>query len=111
MSTILKRVATSSFLLALLQTAWSAPANRLNNIVPTTTTHAPSSLVIIPASATVSPAPEDPNEILWTPNDNDVQPEPMRGPLGSNILGSQNVPIDLENADLLAPPSTDAGTV
>ncbi|GJE85600.1 oxalate decarboxylase family bicupin [Phanerochaete sordida] len=67
-------------------------------------------LSVVPASATVAPAPEDANGILWTET-SDVMPEPQRGSLGTNILGPQNVPLDLQNADLLAPPSTDAGTV
>lgn len=63
-----------------------------------------------PVSATVTPATDDPNEILWI-STSDIIPEPMRGTLGSNILGPQNVPLDLQNADMLAPPTTDAGTV
>lgn len=69
-----------------------------------------SSLAASAPSDTVAPASDDPNGILWTENDN-IRPEPMRGSLGSNILGPQNVPMDLQNADLFAPPSTDAGTV
>jgi oxalate decarboxylase len=36
-------------------------------------------------------------------------PEPQRGDQGASILGPRNDPVDRENLDLLAPPSTDAG--
>ncbi|KAG8739827.1 hypothetical protein FRC10_005088 [Ceratobasidium sp. 414] len=38
-------------------------------------------------------------------------PEPIRGTTGTNILGPQNVPLDRQNPDILAPPSTDSGSV
>ena len=38
-----------------------------------------------------------------------VIPEPERGDQGASILGPRNDPVDRENPDLLAPPSTDAG--
>lgn len=111
MSPSLKRVAMYSVLLTALHSVWSAPAGSPSSLAPSIAPHVPSSVVrVVPVSATDAPAPEDPNEILWT-EDSDVQPEPMRGSLGSNILGPQNVPLDLQNADMLAPPSTDAGTV
>jgi oxalate decarboxylase len=38
-------------------------------------------------------------------------PEPIRGNDGGTILGPRNVPLELENPDLLAPPSTDASSL
>ena len=38
-------------------------------------------------------------------------PEPIRNGTGASILGPRNVPLELENASLLAPPPTDAGTI
>jgi oxalate decarboxylase len=38
-------------------------------------------------------------------------PEPIRNGTGASILGPRNVPLELENLALLAPPPTDAGTV
>jgi oxalate decarboxylase len=38
-------------------------------------------------------------------------PEPIRGGDGAAIMGPRNTPVERENPDLLAPPSTDAGTV
>ncbi|KAI0784529.1 oxalate decarboxylase [Abortiporus biennis] len=55
-------------------------------------------------------ASNDPNLPLWTIYDN-IIPQPIRGPLGATILGPQNVPIAIENPSLLAPPTTDHGTV
>ena len=52
----------------------------------------------------------DPNYELWTP-DSGTSPSPERGKLGASILGPQNVPLELQNADLLAPPTTDNGDV
>src|SRR3981081_1167883 len=37
-------------------------------------------------------------------------PEPIRGRTGASILGPRNWALERENPDLLAPPSTDAGT-
>ncbi len=38
-------------------------------------------------------------------------PQPIRGNLGSSILGPHNVPVERENPDLLASPYTDNGTI
>ena len=38
-------------------------------------------------------------------------PQPIRGNLGASIMGPQNVPLQRENPDLLASPSTDNGTI
>ena len=39
------------------------------------------------------------------------QPEPIRDGTGASILGPRNLPLELENPALLAPPPTDAGTI
>lgn len=52
----------------------------------------------------------DPNYELWTP-DSGLPPSPQRNKLGATILGPQNTPLELQNADLLAPPTTDSGDV
>jgi len=39
------------------------------------------------------------------------RPEPIQGHLGATILGPHNVPLELENPDLLTSPQTDHGTV
>ena len=38
-------------------------------------------------------------------------PEPIRGDRGATILGPRNVPVELQNPDVLVAPVTDAGTV
>ncbi|TCD65975.1 hypothetical protein EIP91_001967 [Steccherinum ochraceum] len=63
-----------------------------------------------PASQTVPLASDDPNNIEWNvTTTEDVQP--IRGSLGAQILGPQNIPIDQQNPDLLAPPTSDAGSI
>lgn len=74
-------------------------------------TATPSSTVSAPAaSQTVPFASDDPNGPLWGPDDSGV-PQAIRGSLGATVLGPQDVSIVKENPDLLAPPSTDAGSV
>ncbi|KAL0575831.1 hypothetical protein V5O48_006139 [Marasmius crinis-equi] len=62
-------------------------------------------------TATVSFASTDPNLPLWGPDSDPSIAQPIRGPLGAPILGPDNKPLDLENPDLLAPPTTDHGFV
>ncbi|KAI0775248.1 oxalate decarboxylase [Trametes elegans] len=63
-----------------------------------------------PASETVPFASDDPNGMLWS-EQSTTTPEAIRDTLGASVIGPQNVPIALQNPDLLAPPSTDAGSV
>lgn len=55
------------------------------------------------SSPTVPPASEDPNPVLSGTT------SAQRGSLGSDVLGPNNIPLDLQNPDLLAPPTTDQG--
>ncbi|KAI1797166.1 oxalate decarboxylase [Ganoderma leucocontextum] len=64
----------------------------------------------LPASETVPFASDDPNGVLWS-EDSTTNPQPIREGLGATIMGPQNVPIALQNPDLLAPPSTDSGNI
>ncbi|KAL1949402.1 hypothetical protein VTO73DRAFT_8283 [Trametes versicolor] len=63
-----------------------------------------------PASVTVPFASDDPNGMLWG-EDSTIDPQAIRNTLGATIMGPQNIPIALQNPDLLAPPSTDEGSV
>ncbi|KAF5309864.1 hypothetical protein D9619_010504 [Psilocybe cf. subviscida] len=56
-------------------------------------------------------ASSDPNRVLWTPTKPVKQPKPERAGLGGTIQGPQNVPLELQNADLLGAPTTDHGSV
>ena len=64
-----------------------------------------------PPWATVPFAGTEPNEPLWGPDSSPSVVAPIRGSLGAPIMGPDNVPIDLENPDLFAPPTTDKGFV
>ena len=88
-----------SFLLTTLLVSFvtAAPA-------PSGTSSAPTS------TSTVPYASDDPNNPLWNP-ESDIVPQPIRGSLGANILGPQNVPLELQNPDVFAPPTTDNGDV
>lgn len=59
-------------------------------------------------SETAPLASNNPNGITWSVTA-DADPQPIRGSLGATILGPQNVELDKQNPDLLAPPTTDAG--
>ena len=61
-------------------------------------------------SPTVPYASDDPNYPLWNEHTTAI-PQPERGQLGGTILGPQNIAIDRQNPDILAPPTTDSGTV
>jgi oxalate decarboxylase len=43
--------------------------------------------------------------------DTNGRPEPIRGREGATILGPHNVPVEIQNPDLLTPPTTDSGTI
>ncbi|KAJ7050391.1 oxalate decarboxylase [Mycena amicta] len=60
-------------------------------------------------SSTVPLVSTEPNNPLW--NFTSGTPEPIRGSLGATILGPVNLPIEKENPDVLAPPTTDNGDV
>ena len=63
------------------------------------------------ATPTVAYASDNANLLMWNPDTNSTNVEPIRGELGGTILGPQNVPLQQQNPDLLAPPTTDHGTV
>lgn len=77
-----------------------------------TTDVRPSSSVVsaTAATATVAFASDQANGMLWSDSAN-VNPQPVRDQLGATILGPQNVPVAIQNPDLLAPPTTDSGNV
>ncbi|KAJ1305612.1 hypothetical protein OPQ81_000609 [Rhizoctonia solani] len=61
-------------------------------------------------SPTVPYASDDLNESYIDKFQNKI-PEPIRGSAGANVLGPQNVELDHQNPDLLAPPTSDSGSV
>jgi hypothetical protein len=70
----------------------------------------PSISFVSAPSATVAPASDDPNYQSYPPGTSGPA-EPIRGDLGANIIGPQNIPIQQQNPDVLASPSTDNGDV
>lgn len=112
MLTNLRRFTALSVLLTLAHSVYAVPVAPSPATAPLSSADSPpSGTAPPPASATVPPASDDPNGILWNVNSTDVTPEPQRGALGTSLLGPENVPMALQNPDLLAPPSTDSGTV
>ncbi|TFY67077.1 hypothetical protein EVJ58_g1872 [Rhodofomes roseus] len=61
-------------------------------------------------SETVPLASEDPNGIAWNTT-TDTDPQPIREQLGGTILAQQNIPLQEQNPDLLAPPTTDNNAI
>lgn len=63
-----------------------------------------------PAFSTVAPISLNPNEPLWNASVVDT-PQGIRGSLGATVIGPTDPAIVKQNPDLLAPPTTDAGSV
>jgi len=62
------------------------------------------------ATPTVAYASDDPNGSLWSKFQSGT-PEPIRGTTGTTILGPQNIALERQGPDFLAPPETDSGSV
>ncbi|TFK42211.1 oxalate decarboxylase [Crucibulum laeve] len=93
-----------------LSHVFAAPASSISGVSSMSSTGTYTSSAVSPIE-TVPFASDDPNPILWLPEDNNTVHQPIRGSLGATILGPTNNPIVDENADLVAPPTTDVGTV
>ncbi|PBL04110.1 oxalate decarboxylase [Armillaria gallica] len=63
------------------------------------------------STATVPFASLDPNLPLWNETSDPSVVSAERGKLGASVLGPDNLPIDLQNPDFLAPPTTDSGSI
>ncbi|TDL25564.1 oxalate decarboxylase [Rickenella mellea] len=59
----------------------------------------------------VTPASDAPNDQTFPQDETSGTPEPVVGTLGAPLLGGQNVELDRQNPDMLAPPTTDAGSI
>jgi hypothetical protein len=91
------------FALLLAGFATAAPAASSFTSATTQSTNATQS-VPPPPSATLPTISLNPNGLV-------TSPEPVRGSLGAPIQGPDNPPIVEQNLDLIAPPTTDQGTV
>ncbi|CAE6459451.1 unnamed protein product [Rhizoctonia solani] len=106
------------YLLPLITYASAAPAGTTSASVsiapskPTSVSSLPSSAVATATvpSPTVAYASDDPNDSFWNQYQSGT-PEPIVGSAGANILGPQNIPLERESPDFMAPPTTDAGSV
>ena len=95
------------FLLAGLGVAHPAADKRVNN--PSSTS--PSSIASVAGALETMPyASDNPNNVLWRPN-NDGTPDAVRGSYGASILASHNGPMVIQNPDMAAPPVTDYGSM
>ncbi|KAF8888975.1 oxalate decarboxylase [Mucidula mucida] len=83
----------------------SAVASGTDTLVASSTDSAPESTATVPFAST------DPNVPLWNEDSDPSIVQPIREGLGAKIMGPDNIPIDLQNPDLLTPPTTDSGTV
>lgn len=107
----IKYVYTIAFLSALV---YGAPVNEADSPLKRgdldLSGRSPSISIITPPSATVPPASDDPNYQAYPPGTSGPA-QPVRGNLGADIIGQQNIPIQKQNPDVLAPPTTDNGDV
>ena len=100
----------NSFLVLFLFVASATCAPAGNSATSSETSPASTVLSAIPEYETVAPASDAPNFQAY-PQDTTEIPTAMNNGLGANILGPQNVALDQQNPDILAPPSTDSGLV
>ncbi|KAF5379837.1 hypothetical protein D9615_005766 [Tricholomella constricta] len=121
-------ISLASCLFALLFARLSAAAPAASSSALSSSASEIISSVAPPISTTIAPVPAtstgtaseptatvpfidlDPNLPLWD-EDSPVDHQPIRGSLGAKLMGPDNVPIDKQNPDLMAPPSTDHGSV
>ena len=107
LSSVICAVLLSSYGLAAPAPQGSVPPSVASSAAPAVS----SILSAAAAIPTVVFATDNPNRLAWNPNNETAVVEPIRGALGATILGPQNEAIQLQNPDLLAPPTTDHGSV
>jgi len=82
-----------------------SPVAHSSSVVPASSTES-----FPPESATVAPASSFPNFPTWSQDTTEI-PEAVNDGLGASIMGPENVALDQQNPDFLAPPTTDAGSI
>ncbi|GAB1522193.1 hypothetical protein RhiTH_005305 [Rhizoctonia solani] len=105
-------------LLALATYAAAAPAGTSSSLsLASTSTSTPASATAATGtsaaavpSPTVPYASDDPN-YSYLDRYQSGTPEPIIGAAGADILGPQNIPLERESPDFMAPPTTDSGSV
>ena len=112
LSSVMCAVLLSSSVLALPAPQASPAVSSVPPSVASSAAPAVSSILsAAEATATVAYATDNPNRLAWNPNNETAVVQPIRGALGATILGPQNDALQLQNPDLLAPPTTDHGSV
>ncbi|KAF8151249.1 oxalate decarboxylase [Mycena galopus ATCC 62051] len=100
------------YLAAYVSSAPASSASAVSSVLSLASSPVPdasSTATAVEATATVPFASTNPNVPLWSPESKD--PAPIRGSLGATILGPSNIPVEQQNPDLLAPPTTDNGDI
>ncbi|GJJ09996.1 hypothetical protein Clacol_004222 [Clathrus columnatus] len=110
----------AAFTLLQPQFIFAAPTVNVTSIVPSavpSASYSSSSQFPIDISTAVESTPtagyasDDPNYSFYDQFQDEAVPEAIRGTLGATVIGPQNIPIDRESPDFLAPPTTDAGSI
>lgn len=99
-----------SWAVALLLSSVPFAASAPPPVVVSSSPSGTSTSALLEPSATVVPISLNPNEPLWNASVVDT-PQAIRGSLGATVIGPTDADIVKQNPDLLAPPTTDAGTV
>jgi len=105
----LKMISLSYYAVALLPVLLSN-VPFVTSVPLDTSTAGTSTSSLLEPSATVVPISLNPNQALWNASVVDT-PQAIRGSLGATVIGPTDAEIVKQNPDLLAPPTTDAGTV
>lgn len=98
----------------------SVVTSALSSVLPSSSVSAASSVVQSSSGSSVSSAPSQEQTVAPASNDPNFQvfpqgtnetPEAINGKLGATIIFPDNTELNQQNPDLIAPPSTDHGSV
>ncbi|GJJ10004.1 hypothetical protein Clacol_004230 [Clathrus columnatus] len=118
------RILIAAFALLQHQLVLAAPTSNVNTTISSavhstfTHSHSTSSTSGTPVGTstaagttfTAGLTSDDPNDSFLDEFQNEI-PEAIRGTLGATVIGPQNIPLDRQSPDFLAPPTTDVGSV
>ncbi|KAK0475425.1 oxalate decarboxylase [Armillaria novae-zelandiae] len=115
----MSKVASLLWIVLLAKIVASAPASVDTSVSNTSVATASTSGATITSSTasasdatpTVGYISTDPNGVLWNEGSDPSKVTAYRGKVGASIMGPDNVPMDLQNPDLFAPPTTDSGSI
>ncbi|PBK73238.1 oxalate decarboxylase [Armillaria solidipes] len=115
----MSKVASLLWIVLLAKIVASAPASVDRSVSDTRVATASTSGTTITSSTasasdstpTVGYISTDPNGVLWNEGSDPSLVTAYRGKIGASVMGPDNMPIDLQNPDLFAPPTTDSGSM